>query len=881
MEQEQVIYGSLPFFKRIKTQIKDWYINKKENFKFPWAKVISFLAVVLILVIIVLIVALNAKKFPTKAPYDKTGFIDVNDFTSSEILLENSNYSFVMDASNTHFTLKDKSTGVEWKSNPTTKKEIDTLTLYYPKSLGNPVSFGNYAKSIDYEDTKNYYFRLDEANNSLEVLYEIGGKIKLDYTDFPLKISKERFENIVNQTNAEIERLESIGESTRELSQALSTTTSLYVENMENGFYAASSDKMRNDRTLNRLYLVFYTTCGYTTEDLEMDNALNGVENDKTYPKFEVSLKYTLTDDGLSVEVINDSIVDYSTEPLLYIDILPYFGAANKNDSGYTLIPDGSGVIIDFNNERSYASAYEQRVYGADLAPYTGINSVNKERISLAMFGMKVNDNGFINVVEKGAESMSILANSSTNANPYNQSYYRFYYRESDNYKFASIDNISTIIQWTNEYNPSDAKLFITTVDGDGNYSEMAKTYQEYLVENELLFDNDTTDDVVLNLSLLGGYLSNENFLGFKYTKPRSLTTSSEVEQIARELIDLEVAKLNIIYEGWCNDGVKSTYMGKIKFNNAITSKSKLIKLQETLSGLGSDLYLQTTVSRCYTTDGFNEDKYAIRNIFGKITYTQQNDPASLVQDATTLKQYTLKSSSYDKTLSNISSKFEKLGLKNIYLSDFGNLSYGSYENSDVSFRSETTQNYLDAMNNYADSFNSIIVAHPNDYALKYTKIALNVPTSGTNYQIVKTSVPFYQLVLSGYVDYSGISFNLEDAHSLEYYKMKAIESLSNMSMTWSFNNTVELIDTEYNTYYSTYYKNWMDKTVEMYKELQQLGIYSSSLVGHEIVSIDGNIRKSIYANGCEIVFNFTSSSYTYDGIVIQPNQYYVAKEGN
>ena len=880
MEQEQVIYGSLPFFKRMKAQIKDWYLEKKKNFKFPWVKLVSFLIVIVLLVVVVMIVALNVKEFPTKPAYDRTGFVHVNDFTDSEIVMENDNYKFVMDAKTTHFSLVDKKTGMEWKSNPTTKK-VDTLTVYYPKSLGNAVSFGNYDKSISYEGTKNFLFRKSADGLSVEVLYEIGGKIKTDYTDFPLKISKERLDNIYAMTQAEIDRLASIGESTKDLETALDTTKRLYIENKENGFYAADSAKMNSDRILNRLYLVFYTTCGYTNDDLLMDNALNGVEIDRTYPKFEMSLLYTLSSDGLGVKLINDSIVDYETEPLLYVDILPYFGAASVTDTGYSLIPDGSGVIIDFNNNRSYASPYEQRIYGDDLAPFKGINEVEKEKINLAMYGMKVNDNGFVNIVVDGAESLSILANNSTLANPYNQTYYRFYYRESDKYKFASLDNVSDVIQWTNAFNNSNAEFFISQTEGSGTYVDMATRYQEYLAKKNLLIDNDNSNEVVLNLSLLGGYLSEENFIGFKYTKARSLTNASQVEEISRELKELSVNNINIIYEGWSNGGIKSSYMGKIDYNNVIVSKSELKELHSVLTSLGINFYPQTSVARAYTDEGFNENKIAIRNIFGKVSYRQQDDPATLLQDKDSMKQYTLKSSSYDKTLEKILKNYNKLGFKNVYFNDFGNLSYGSYENKEVSFRSKTTTDYINAMNKYKDSIDSVIVSTPFDYALQYIDVALNIPNSGTNYQIVKTSVPFYQLVISGYIDYSGISFNLEDEYSLDYYKMKAIESLSNIAMTWSYNNTVELIESEYNTYYSTYYKNWINKTAQIYKEMNDLGIYSSKLVGHEIVSIDGNVRKSIYGNGCEIVFNYSTAPYNYNGTNINPNEYVVVKEAN
>ena len=110
---------------------------------------------------------------------------------------------------------------------------------------------------------------------------------------------------------------------------------------------------------------------------------------------------------------------------------------------------------------------------------------------------------------------------------------------------------------------------------------------------------------------------------------------------------------------------------------------------------------------------------------------------------------------------------------------------------------------------------------------------------------------------------------------------MKAIETLSNISMTWSYKSTIDLVETEYSNYYSTYYKNWYDTFINLYNELNSLGIYNSSLVKHELITLNGNITKSIYANGTEIVFNYSDLDYTYNGEVIPKNNYKVVKEAN
>ena len=132
---------------------------------------------------------------------------------------------------------------------------------------------------------------------------------------------------------------------------------------------------------------------------------------------------------------------------------------------------------------------------------------------------------------------------------------------------------------------------------------------------------------------------------------------------------------------------------------------------------------------------------------------------------------------------------------------------------------------------------------------------------------------------MSGYVDYSGESINMSDEYTFDYYKMKSIETLSNLSMTWTYEKTTDLIETEYNYLYSTYYNNWYDKTITLYEELMNLGIYNSKLVNHEYI-YNTDIVKTIYSNGVEIVLNYSNADYIYNGVTINANNYKVVKEG-
>ena len=114
-----------------------------------------------------------------------------------------------------------------------------------------------------------------------------------------------------------------------------------------------------------------------------------------------------------------------------------------------------------------------------------------------------------------------------------------------------------------------------------------------------------------------------------------------------------------------------------------------------------------------------------------------------------------------------------------------------------------------------------------------------------------------------------------------EWHILKAMETGSNLAMTWSYTPTIELVDSEYSYYYSTYYLNWFEQVVETVSLLQDTDIYSSPLIKHEQITLDGQVTKSTYKNGMEIVYNFGNTSYQYGTETIPSLGYYIEKGAN
>ena len=277
-------------------------------------------------------------------------------------------------------------------------------------------------------------------------------------------------------------------------------------------------------------------------------------------------------------------------------------------------------------------------------------------------------------------------------------------------------------------------------------------------------------------------------------------------------------------------------------------------------------------------TDKKISNKNLVRDQYGSIVANYQNVESLYLKDLSSTPIYYIKPNTYKVTFAEVKKLLDSIKVENLAFSDLGTLMYGSYQSADMNFKSQTVKYFNELMNEYGNEYNYLF-SNPNDYAISYANVLTDVPYSATEYSIFKCSVPFYQLVMSGYVDYSGESINMSDEYTFDYYKMKSIETLSNLSMTWTYEKTTDLIETEYNYLYSTYYNNWYDKTISLYKELMNLNIYNSKLVNHEYI-YNTDIVKTIYSNGVEIVLNYSNADYIYNGVTINANNYKVVKEG-
>ena len=166
-----------------------------------------------------------------------------------------------------------------------------------------------------------------------------------------------------------------------------------------------------------------------------------------------------------------------------------------------------------------------------------------------------------------------------------------------------------------------------------------------------------------------------------------------------------------------------------------------------------------------------------------------------------------------------------------------------------------------------ADYDTDLIIEGANAYALPYTNAIVQMPMDSTNYNIVDQTVPFYQIVLHGFVDYTGKPINLAGDDPL--YRLKLLETGALPYYQWSYANSMEIKGTDSEYLYSLHYGDWLADAADFHavaNEVLSL-VRVERIVDHQQVA--GNVYKTVYENGAAIIVNYNQVPVEVDGLPV------------
>lgn len=663
---------------------------------------------------------------------------------------------------------------------------------------------------------------------------------------------------------------------------------------------ATSKEALRKNRLSSLAYkygnvtdLVVSTTYYYSyrestaKEKTNFEIVDNGVKVTYTLntAKATVPVYYILEDDYLDVYIKTKEIkekagyketeeedLESSSDVIVITDIVlnPYMSAATTEDNGYMLIPDGSGALIELNNGKGNYANYSQSIYGRDITAVKENAPDETEQAYLPVMAMVKGNNGLVMIATDGdtfATANAAVSGSKADQSSYNYCYFSFTLRSTDNY-YMTGDQSSIIV-----FEKGDGTILvdkiavryypITSESETVALGEIADVYRNYLIEEEGLTVKTEENKAPLYIDYFGGTLKSKSILGIPVNVKTAFTSFAEAIVITDALNDAGVSDMVINYNDWTNDSMTGKIDTAKKVASCVGGKSDFRKFQDYLTDKGYEGYFSIT-GYTFSSSGngfttlFNTAYRVSKSYARPYTYNIAfGTPNGGVADAL------LSPKSISKLSDKVTKNLSKLNISGAGLGEISSSLWSDFSTKNRTNRATTAQSIIDYYKSVREATGSIIADAPNAYLLAYVDQINNLTLQSSRFKIVDQDVPFYQMVVHGYIPYTTEALNAS-ADSTTLF-LKAIAAGSNIHFDFIHEETSKLVNSGYMYLYYANYEGWIEYAGQTYSLANEI----LSKVSNAVITdykVDGDVITTSYDNGIVTTVNLETGVITCDG---------------
>jgi len=541
--------------------------------------------------------------------------------------------------------------------------------------------------------------------------------------------------------------------------------------------------------------------------------------------------------------------------------LFPSLGATRSDmgNTGYLLVPDGSGALMDFNSDKYANSQFVGHIYGADWALYNGYDQqlqaeYNKPAIRYPVFGVVRDGNTMLAVIDRGETQADIVASKAYVQTGFNSVNSRFNYRM----KYKVVTNSATgdgYLRYTMD--GFDDVRRILYYFGTGDYVDMAQTYRGYLMEAYDLHRIDDTEAQPLQLNIVGGD-EESGLIGASFI---SMTTFDQAKEILQYFKDSGIQSVNAVYYGWAKGGESVDYPDRFPAASALGGDSGLTSLAEFAGELGDSLYLDDDNLSLYSHKGISVRRDAVYNIQNNPLFDGRFANASRI------------STSFSEALE----KYRSYGISGIQEYMVGWLLLTDYSRISPTTREQMKQAQRELLMQMNEEFGSLLIDSSNAYVLM-DGVTLTSLSSGSYLTILDESVPFYTIALHGLVDYLYGDY-------MRFYEpwkqvLDTVAVGGNMSFSVSWEPTEDLKYSDSAWYYSTEFSLWKEDIVALYQSMQEYleQTRSGFITGYTKLTED--VVLTTYDNGTRVLVNYADEAFDYSGITVPARDFVVVEGG-
>lgn len=663
----------------------------------------------------------------------------------------------------------------------------------------------------------------------------------------------------------------------------------------------------------------------YTLEQMEADHAeTEYVSTESNPPLFKLAIEYKADTAGGVTIRLNAGNIRFQSDmyALSNVVLLPYGGAGNTNNEGYIFTPDGSGSLVSFEDVVGAGNfTTVSSMYGIDNIYHT-VTGANKETMRLPVYGIvEWADNGsheeerpivdeegnivyrtdndgnpvldddgnplpqtetvtvqdvlkigYLAVIEEGDSLAKIAIANGGSTHQFVSIYTTFNPRPQDTYVLegglASNSNATWTVEAKRKYT-GDYKIRLFMLSEDVTYSEMARIYRNYLVDQGVLTKlENVSENIPLYLETLGAFRVTDSILGIPVTKMVALTSFEHDQQILDELAEEGITDVNLKLHGWINGGLWwTTAANHMDVEKVLGGEDGFQKLLDDTNGTGVTVFPDfdfTYVEYTKLFDGYSLKKHNAQTIDGRSASAQEYDPAwqSFIGNGLGIISPNVIEDFYE----GVYKDYKPFNVGAISVCTLGRDLNSDFNDDAPLTREDSKVLVKRLLAKIKEQNERVLVSGGNAYALEYATDIIEVPLDDSGSRYACGSVPFMGMVLHGYKEFAGSALNL--AGDYQYSLLKSIENGASPYFVVAFENTSELKGYSYATiskYYSIRYMIWKDSIVQAYQVLNEAlkSVRTETIESHEFLDHDNKVAKVTYSNGEVFYLNYLTKDYT------------------
>lgn len=682
-------------------------------------------------------------------------------------------------------------------------------------------------------------------------------------------------------------------------------TGSFAVECLDNGEiiwsnpYNADSDpntrsaqlkaQLRSAMTINTVRvtdsdapITFVRSAYDGTTTVEKTN--NGFKATVTFPEQGITVPYyvTLTDDHYDVSVALDEVyelemeapgeVTESTRSIVDLSLFPAMNAAYLDEDGYFVIPDGSGAVINFNNGKTASNKYSQKIYGRDYSLSQERAPKKTEQAYLPILGVVKENSALLEVITEGAAYATAKAGvAGQEATGFNTAYFEFAVRANDQYSLGGVNasNLKAYEQ-TRVPEPRLTVRYYPIAKNGATYVDVAKRYQQYLLDEGLMSKKADANNS-LYIDLYGGVVKERSVLGLPLKLETPATTYEQAKIILEELKNRGVDNMVVAYNDFNKAGITDRISNSVDYASSLGGKSAFKALQDYCVTAGITLAPNVDLTEFERSgNGYSRTGASVIGVTKAYATQGEYEIAFGTPHDTRPNWFILTPAYYNKVYGEVVSSYSAEGIGAISVGNGTSLLYGDYSGSanKKTSRQQAVENLKKSYELINNSGIKFAASACNDYALKYVDSMRNIPLYSSGFDITDYDIPFYQIVVHGYIPYTSKARNAS-ASADELFLLSVVTGTP-LHYDFMYESPNTLTDCKYEKLFYTHYEGWLDIAAEEYKFFNEniAGVSGSAITDHKFLS--SRVVECTFDNGTVLTADLDNYTLKINGTEVK-----------